>query len=122
MPSFALANAGVALSHGVLDAQSVRTAIAVATGLVVGKPLGILAASLVALRLRLVVLPHGLDARHLGVLGTVSGIGFTMAIFIADLAFVGTPLLDAAKVGVLIATAVSALTGLILGGVLLRRS
>jgi len=121
MPSFALANAGVALSHGTLDAQSVQTAIAVATGLVVGKPLGILAASLLALRLRLVVLPDGLDARHLVVLGTVAGIGFTMAIFIAQLAFVGTPLLDAAKVGVLVASALSGILGLLLGGVLLRR-
>ena len=56
-------------------------------GLVVGKPLGVLLACALALRLRVATLPSGLTTRHLVVLGAVAGVGFTMALFIAQLAF-----------------------------------
>jgi len=119
MPVFALANAGVDLAGGSLDAASWKVATAVAIGLIVGKPLGVLLASWLTLRLRIGTLPAGMTLRHLVVLGVVAGVGFTMALFIAALAFTDPRLLAAAKLGVLSASAGAAILGLVLGRVLL---
>lgn len=120
MPLFALANAGVTVTTSGLDQGSVRVVLAVTVGLVLGKPLGILLASFVTLKLGLGALPKGLTARHLVVLGVVAGVGFTMALFIAQLAFTDARLLAAAKLGVLAASAVAAVLGLVLGRLLLE--
>ncbi len=122
MPVFALANAGVPIAGGVADAQSWRVASAVGVGLVVGKPLGVLLASGLALRLGLASLPRGIGFRQLVVLGVVAGVGFTMALFVAKLAFADATLLSAAKLGVLAASGSAALLGFALGRVLLTRS
>jgi Na+:H+ antiporter, NhaA family len=61
------------------------------------------------------VLPEGLNLRHLAVLGTVAGIGFTMSLFIAQLAFADAALLGAAKFGVLAASVVAMVVGLLVG-------
>lgn len=119
MPVFALANAGVTLSGGSLDAASWTVMIAVAVGLIVGKPLGVLLASGLTLRFRLGTLPAGMSLRHLVVLGVVAGVGFTMALFIAQLAFTDAHLLSAAKLGVLAASGGAAVLGLVLGRLLL---
>jgi Na+:H+ antiporter, NhaA family len=119
MPVFALANAGVTVSGGSLDAASLRIVIAVAVGLLVGKPAGILLASWLMLRLRIGTLPAGMTLRHLVVLGVVAGVGFTMALFIAQLAFTTASLLTAAKLGVLAASGGAAVLGLVLGRLLL---
>ncbi|HEY6728054.1 MAG TPA: Na+/H+ antiporter NhaA [Polyangiaceae bacterium] len=119
MPLFALANAGVSLSGGELDSASWQVLAAVAAGLLVGKPLGVLTASWLSLRLGLATLPAGLTQRHLLVLGIVAGVGFTMALFVAGLAFTDARLLTAAKLGVLAASAGAALVGLLLGRLLL---
>lgn len=119
MPVFALANAGVTWTASSLDASSLRVSTGVFVGLLVGKPVGILATMLLTLKLRLGVLPRGLSLRNLVVLGVVSGIGFTMALFVAELAFVDQRLLNAAKMGVLAASAGAAALGLLLGRVLL---
>jgi NhaA family Na+:H+ antiporter len=119
MPVFALANAGVAVSGGSLDATSWRVVTAVAIGLIIGKPIGILLASWLTLRLRIGTLPVGMTARHLVVLGVVAGVGFTMALFISQLAFTDVKLLAAAKIGVLVASGGAAVLGLILGRLLL---
>jgi NhaA family Na+:H+ antiporter len=119
MPLFALANAGVAISGGALDAASWSVATAVAVGLIVGKPVGILLASWLTLRLRIGTLPAGMTLRHVVVLGVVAGVGFTMALFIAQLAFADPSLLAAAKLGVLAASAGAAVLGLVLGRLLL---
>jgi NhaA family Na+:H+ antiporter len=119
MPVFALANAGVVVSGGSLDATSWRVVTAVAIGLIVGKPIGILLASWLTLRLRIGTLPVGMTARHLVVLGVVAGVGFTMALFISQLAFTDVKLLAAAKIGVLAASGGAAVLGLILGRLLL---
>jgi Na+:H+ antiporter, NhaA family len=119
MPVFALANAGVRVSGSSLDPASWRVVTAVAVGLVVGKPIGVLLASWIALRLRLATLPLGMRLRHLVVLGVVAGVGFTMALFIAQLAFSDASLLAAAKFGVLVASGVAAILGLGLGRLLL---
>lgn len=119
MPVFALANAGVSLAGGPLDSSSWSVVTAVAVGLILGKPVGVLLASWLALRLRIAALPIGMSFRHLGVLGVVAGVGFTMALFIAQLAFVDVKLLAAAKIGVLVASGGAAICGLIMGRLLL---
>ncbi len=119
MPLFALANAGVAVSARSLDARSWSVVTAVAVGLIAGKPVGVLIASWLALRLRVGILPVGMTFRHLLVLGVVAGVGFTMALFIAQLAFTDARLLAAAKLGVLAASGGAAVLGLVLGRLLL---
>jgi NhaA family Na+:H+ antiporter len=119
MPVFALANAGVAVKTDSLDASSWSVATAVALGLLLGKPLGVLFTSWLLLRLGVASLPVGLTPRHLVVLGVVAGVGFTMALFIAQLAFGDASLLAAAKLGVLSASAAAAVLGLLLGRALL---
>ncbi len=119
MPLFALANAGVALSGGSGDGSGRAVSMAVAVGLLVGKPVGILLACAMSLRLRIGVLPAGMTFRHLLVLGVVGGVGFTMSLFIAQLAFADPMKLAAAKLGVLIASGLAATLGLVLGRLLL---
>lgn len=121
MPLFAFANAGVSLRGVSLDRETSTVALGAAVGLVIGKPVGVLLASALALWLGVATLPRGLTARHLVVLGAVAGIGFTMALFIAQLGFVDTAMLGAAKLGVLAGSATSVLVGLGLGRTLLRR-
>ncbi|MEN9797742.1 MAG: hypothetical protein RL653_1438 [Pseudomonadota bacterium] len=121
MPVFALANAGVTLPSGGLDAAGTAAASGVVLGLVVGKPLGILLACWLTLRLGWGTLPTGMTWRHLVVLGAVAGVGFTMALFVAQLAFSDAALLGAAKLGVLSASIAAAAAGLLLGRVLLRQ-
>jgi NhaA family Na+:H+ antiporter len=120
MPVFALANAGVSLAGEAFDAASWRVASAIVVGLVLGKTLGVLLASWLVLRLRLGTLPSGVTLRHLAVLSVVAGIGFTMALFIAQLAFTDARLLAAAKLGVLAASGGAALLGLVLGRLMLK--
>jgi Na+:H+ antiporter, NhaA family len=115
MPTFALANAGVAISGGPPVTGSSRLIIAVVVGLVLGKPLGVLLASWLTLRSKLGTLPVGMTLRHLVVLGMVAGVGFTMALFIAQLAFADATLLSAAKLGILIASGSAATLGWGLG-------
>ena len=108
MPLFALANAGVPLDLGAFGSS---VALAVAAGLVVGKPLGIVAFSWLAVRLRIASLPLGVGWSALLGAGALAGIGFTMALFIAELALAG-PFLVAAKLGTLSGSAVAAALGL----------
>jgi len=110
MPLFALANAGVVLSP---DALGEPVALAVAAGLMLGKPLGVVGFAFVAVRLGIARLPAELDWGVLVGAGFLAGIGFTMALFIAGLALDG-PLLDAAKVGILGASAACGAIGMAL--------
>jgi Na+:H+ antiporter, NhaA family len=120
MPIFALANAGVALGGFAFDATTTRLVVGVGVGLVLGKLLGVLLACQLALRLKLAIAPIGITLRHLVVLGAVAGIGFTMALFVAQLAFADVHLLGAAKLGVLMASGMAALVGLGIGWLLLK--
>jgi NhaA family Na+:H+ antiporter len=110
MPLFALANAGVAFSPRDLGDP---VALAVAAGLVVGKPAGVVGFAFLAVRLGLARLPDGLGWGVMVGAGLLAGIGFTMALFIAGLALDG-PLLDAAKVGILGASAACGVAGMAL--------
>jgi Na+:H+ antiporter, NhaA family len=119
MPLFALANAGVSLKGLALDSESVAVVSGVVTGLVLGKPLGVLLAIWITTKLGIGSLPLGLNRRHLLVLGVVAGVGFTMALFVAQLAFTELRLLAAAKLGVLAASGLAAVVALVLGRSLL---
>lgn len=108
MPLFALANAGVPFRPA--DVVS-PVALSVIVGLVIGKPLGILSATWLAVRAGLVRFPQGVTWRHLAGGGFLAGIGFTMALFVAGLAFRDDALLRSAKVGVLAGSLASAAIG-----------
>lgn len=119
MPIFAFANAGVSLAGAPLDGTTWRVGLGVAVGLIIGKPLGVLVATWLTLKSGLGTLPRGLSVGHLVVLGIVAGVGFTMALFIAQLAFTDVGLLAAAKLGVLGASGLAAVAALVLGRLLL---
>jgi NhaA family Na+:H+ antiporter len=122
VPLFALANAGVDFGGGVLsDALSSTLTWAVVVGLLVGKPVGIATATWVALRLRVGALPEGVAFRHVIGAGALGGIGFTVSIFIAGLAFEEGPMVDDAKVGIFVASIASGLLGAVLLVTLARR-
>jgi NhaA family Na+:H+ antiporter len=108
VPLFALANAGVPLEIGQLGNV---VAVACMAGLVIGKPVGILLASWLAVRLSLGKLPEGITWPAMIGAACLAGIGFTMSMFIAGLAELGD-YLDAAKLGILCGSAVAAVMGL----------
>jgi NhaA family Na+:H+ antiporter len=123
MPLFAFAHAGVRVlaSGAPADPVASQVAAAVTVALVIGKPLGIVFGARVATLLRIAVLPRGLRWDHLGVVGMLGGIGFTMALLVAARAFGEGPLLDAAKRGVLLGSVLS-LVGAALAARIVRSS
>lgn len=110
MPLFALANAGIAFRG--IEVTS-PLAMAVFLGFVIGKPLGVFLFSWVAIQLRFAVLPSNLSWLMILAGGLLAGIGFTMALFIANLAF-SSAHINAVKFGILCASVLSAFLGLIL--------
>ena len=113
VPLFALANAGVVLRADSLDGQgTVAVAGGVVAGLVVGKCVGILFTVWVAVRIGISPLPTEVTWGQMAGVAMIAGIGFTVSLFIAGLAFPGEAHLeDAAKLGILVASAVAAVTG-----------
>lgn len=111
VPVFALANAGVTFERDALSARG-ATAVAggVVLGLVMGKILGIGGFSFLAVRLKLGSLPADVRWSELVGVGALAGVGFTVSLFIADLAFTG-PLLKAAKTGILGASLLASVVG-----------
>jgi Na+:H+ antiporter, NhaA family len=109
LPLFGLANGGLVLS-GIRMDQPV--AWAVAGALLLGKPLGVFGATFLAVRLKMASLPLGVGWRQLLGVAVLCGIGFTMSLFIGDLAFAGTELHQAAKLGVFAGSVASALVGM----------
>ncbi|HEY0604325.1 MAG TPA: Na+/H+ antiporter NhaA [Herpetosiphonaceae bacterium] len=113
MPIFALANAGVTLSLGNLGGETLFVALGVIFGLVLGKPIGLLGASWLAVRSGLAVLPPGVSWSHMTGAGILAGIGFTMSLFIASLGFGDPDLLSAAKFSILIASLIAGTVGFV---------
>jgi Na+:H+ antiporter, NhaA family len=114
VPLFALANAGVVLdAAGLSAAWGSRVAWGVAAGLLVGKLAGVVGASLVAMRLGVGTLPEDMTGRHLWGLGALAGIGFTVALFVTDLAYSSVPEIgvDPAKLAILAASLAAGLLG-----------
>jgi len=114
MPVFALANAGVTLDGDVAAMLMNPVALGVCLGLLVGKPVGILLSVWIAIRAGLASMPEGVSWAQVGAVGVLAGIGFTMSLFIAGLAFPRGPVLMAAKEGILIASTVAGITGWLL--------
>jgi NhaA family Na+:H+ antiporter len=111
MPVFALANTGVGFSGDSLAQLTGNVTLGVFCGLVLGKSLGIVGFIGLFVRLRLALLPPGFTPRIVLGAGFLAGVGFTMSLFIADLAFVDKDLVEEAKMGILLASLVSGLLG-----------
>lgn len=115
LPVFGFANAGVSLTGVGLDNLTGPVPLGIATGLLLGKPLGIFGFSWLAARLGFVQIPPDVSWWQVLGLSCVCGIGFTMSLFIAALGFAGAPLLaEQAKMGVLLGSVLSGLAGVVL--------
>ena len=114
MPLFAFANAGVPLGSSIAPAAISPISLGIVLGLMVGKPAGIFCASWLAVRLRLASLPHQVAWRQILGAGALGGIGFTMSIFIASLAFPEQSQLEVAKVGIFVGSLVAGALGFLL--------
>jgi NhaA family Na+:H+ antiporter len=110
VPLFALANAGVRVIGGEGTFEA-RVILGVALGLLIGKPVGVLLASWIAVRTGLGRLPTGTSWRHMGALGVCAGIGFTVALFVTSISFDEATLTDSAKIGVLGASMIAGVAG-----------
>jgi NhaA family Na+:H+ antiporter len=117
MPVFALANAGVVLSGGIAQHLREPVTLGVALGLLLGKPIGIGLASWLAVKIGVAMLPAGVSWNHIHGAAWLGGIGFTMSLFIAALAFPDQDLLATAKMGVLAGSLFAGIIGFV---VLLR--
>jgi NhaA family Na+:H+ antiporter len=115
MPLFAFANSGVSLGQTSFDGDALWVFWGVGLGLTLGKPIGILSACWIAVRLRAAALPSGVQWSHIAVIGMAGGIGFTMALFIAQLAFSAGMLLETAKLAILCCSALAGVLSLLVG-------
>jgi NhaA family Na+:H+ antiporter len=111
VPLFALANAGVVLRGDLGAMLAEPVVLGVMGGLVLGKQVGITAAAWVVVRSGLAILPDGVSWRHIYGAGWLGGIGFTMSLFVAELAYGPSPSLSLAKVAILSASIVAGLGG-----------
>ena len=111
MPIFAFANAGVHLTRELFAGLSWSVVLGVGIGLVAGKVIGIYLASRAAVRMGVAALPNQATWRSLFAVSWLGGIGFTMSLFIATLAFGAGALLDSAKVGILGGSLVAGVVG-----------
>jgi len=113
LPVFALANAGVVWTTGIVQGHE-RMMLAIILGLAVGKPAGIILASRLAVRLRLAVKPATYSWRQLAGAGALAGIGFTMSLFIAGQTFPREEDFTAAKLAIFIASVLAGSAGLLI--------
>ncbi len=113
LPLFALANTAIILSAESITGLFSSVGLGVMAGLFIGKPLGITLASWFAVRQNWCSMPRNVSAKMLLGAGMTAGIGFTMSIFIASLSFKDQSLLDAAKLAIILASAISAIAGLL---------
>jgi NhaA family Na+:H+ antiporter len=115
MPIFALANAGVVLGGARFTGDYLWLFAGIVAGLALGKPLGIVAVSLGASRAGIATRPNEITPRGVLLVGLVGGIGFTMSLFIAQLAFPPGPFLDTAKLAILVGSGIAIVIGLGVG-------
>ncbi len=111
LPMFALANAGVTLDGSIGSELGSPIVIGITGGLVVGKLFGVTLASWIAVKLRIADLPEKVSWSQLMACGLLSGIGFTMALFVAGLAFTEPRMVETAKVGILVASTFAGVAG-----------
>jgi len=114
LPIFALANTGIVIGAGAMQELASHNSLGILAGLVLGKPLGITLACLLAVAMGLCTLPADLKWRHVIGAGLLGGIGFTMSIFITNLAFTTDPaLINASKMAILLASLAAGVAGFI---------
>jgi NhaA family Na+:H+ antiporter len=115
MPLFAFANAGVTVGHVSFEQDLFWAFLGIVLGLTVGKPLGVLGLSCIAVRMGFASLPKQTRWSPISVVGMAAGIGFTMALFIAQLAFPAGPLLETAKLAILCGSLLSGTAAIVVG-------
>ncbi len=113
LPIFALANAGIHLEGNVFALIFHPISIGIIIGLVLGKLIGISLFTYILTKLKWANLPNGVNFQHIIGAGLLAGIGFTMSIFIADLAFTNPEYIQIAKVGIFTASIISAVLGML---------
>ncbi|HWK07127.1 MAG TPA: Na+/H+ antiporter NhaA [Puia sp.] len=111
LPVFALANTGILLSAGWPHSLLEKNSLGILAGLVVGKPVGVLLCCWLAIRLKICQLPGDMNWRHLAGLGLLAGIGFTMSIFITNLAFVDATHIQYSKIAILASSLLAGVLG-----------
>lgn len=114
MPLFAFANAGVSIGEGLISALTNPIGIGIIFGLFVGKQIGVFSFSYLAVKLKLATEPEGVSWKKIYAASILAGIGFTMSLFIANLAFASPELLDTAKVGILSGSLISGIIGFLI--------
>ena len=123
MPVFALANAGVLMDGSVIASGNIPPLVpGIFFGLLLGKPIGIFLMSFLAVKLRLADLPMGSRWMQIFAIGMVGGIGFTMSIFVDNLAFTLPRYVELGKAAILITSVVAAILGLIVVGLTTRKN
>ncbi|UJH91912.1 Na+/H+ antiporter NhaA [Antarcticibacterium sp. 1MA-6-2] len=113
IPVFALANAGVKLDLGISEVLANPLGLGILAGLVLGKVCGITAFSYLGVKMGFARLPDGLRWKHIVGVGLIAGIGFTMSLFITNLAFADENLVQIAKISVLLASLIAAIAGVL---------
>lgn len=113
MPLFALANAGVAFSGDTFASGNISIAIGIFFGLLLGKPIGIFLFSWLSVKLKIAKMPSNASYKQLFAIGIVGGIGFTMSLFIDNLAFTNPEMIDMGKVAILITSMIAVVIGFI---------
>lgn len=114
MPLFALGNAGIPIDFGHLGNIFTPVGIGILMGLCLGKPIGIFSSAYLLIKLKLIKMPAKLTLSHFGGAGALGGIGFTMSLFIASLAFSDPHILVIAKLSIISASVLSALIGVVI--------
>lgn len=122
MPVFALANAGVTVGGGDFSGDHGWLFAGIVAGLALGKPLGIAVASFISVRLGIATRSDTLARRGVVLVGIVGGIGFTMSLFIAQLAFPPGPILATAKLAILVGAGIATVVGLAFGRIAYRNA
>jgi NhaA family Na+:H+ antiporter len=114
LPIFALANTGIVIGTGWLQSLSSDNSLGIMGGLVIGKPIGITLLSFIAVAIGICRLPLGLNWKHIFGAGLLGGIGFTMSIFITNLAFTGdASTINTSKMAILLASLTAGIVGFI---------
>lgn len=122
VPLFALANTALYIAPGWMDSLQTSLSMGIIAGLVAGKPIGILLFAGVAVAFGICKLPQGLRWKYIAGTAMLAGIGFTMSIFVALLAFDNATDIDTAKISIIVASVIAALTGLILLKIILPKA
>lgn len=121
IPLFALANAGVPFESGWTEVFTDATGHGIMIGLILGKFLGVFGFSWIGIKLGFGQLPKGANWGAMAGIGLLAGIGFTMSLFITNLAFDGGEIIDVAKISILLASFIAAILGLIVLSVSLKK-